>query len=114
MNPAIVNIDKIGHAVAIDIPNQNSPRVVAIRKSRAVAHLNALSPIAIPEVWPILDVTVMDQNYVPHAVARHVATLDALIGKTEGGKRLERLAFDAARFTPAFVRIVKETFEPRP
>ena len=79
---AVVDIDDVGEAVAIHIAEQDALRIIAVGEARAVAHGDALAPVAMAQVRPVLDVAVVDQDDVLQAVAGHVAHL------TRGSEKL--------------------------
>ena len=74
--------------------------------------MDALAPVAIAEVGPVLDVAVVDERDVLQAVARQVGPLDARVGEVDVGKDFERLALDPARLVPALFRVVEKAFQP--
>ena len=112
MDFAIIDVDEIGQSIAIDIPEQDTFRVIAQWKARAVAHRYAVAPIAITQVGPIRSVTIVYKNDVLHTIARHVAPFDARIGEIYVWKILKRLALDSPGFVPSLLGVVKKAFEP--
>ena len=107
----IVHIDDIRQAIAIHIADQDAPGVIAVGKPRAVLHVDALAPIAVAEVGPVLDVAVVHESDVLQTVAREVGPFDARVGKVDVGKDCERLAFDPARVVPALFRVIEKAFQ---
>ena len=107
----VVDVDDVGQAIAIHVADQDALGVVAVGEARAVPHVNALAPVAVAEVRPVLDVAVVDQDDVLQAVARHVGPLDARVGEVDVGKLLQRLALDPAGAVPALLWIVEEAFQ---
>src|SRR5262249_31171307 len=107
----VVDIDDISHPVAIHIADQDSTWVVTLGEPSAVAHMDAPAPVAVPEVRPIFDVTVVHQDDVLQAITRHIAPFDTRVGEIDVGELVERTALDPAGARPSLLGIVEEAFQ---
>ena len=79
-DPAILDIDDVGETIAIHVADEDALRIVAKGQSRSVGHVDPLAPIAVTEVWPIIDAAGMHERDILQAVAREIGPFDARVG----------------------------------
>src|SRR5215813_11014545 len=58
----IIHINDICQTIAINIPDQDPFRIIAVRKLRAVLHVDSLPPTAVAEMGPIADAAVVNES----------------------------------------------------
>src|SRR5262249_16447694 len=75
------DVEHVGAAVTVDVTDQNALRIVTPREARGAAHGDAAAEAAVPEVWPIVEVAVADEDDILQAIAHHVGDFDARIGE---------------------------------
>ena len=71
-HPPVVDVDQVGGAVPVEVAEQHPARVVPVGQPRRPAHRDLRTPAAVPEVRPVGDVPVAQQDDVVQAVAGHV------------------------------------------
>src|SRR5260370_22616946 len=116
----VIDVDEIRQAITVYVAKQDALRIISPRKTRpasilglAASHRHPLPPVAVAEVWPILDNTVIDQDDVLEAVTRHVGPLHTRIREVDIWKTTELFARKARRFLPALQGIIKIILKPR-
>ncbi len=81
---------------------------------RAVAHVDALPPIAVTQVGPVLDIAIVHEHDVLKPVPRHVTPFDARVGEVHVGKLCQGATLEPhGPSIPPFLAIIKEALQAR-
>ena len=109
-HPAVIDVDEVGRAVAVDVAEQQPPRVVAVGQPGCGAHLYRWPEAAVAQVRPVRDVAAAHQDDVLQAVAGHVGEPDRRVGQIDSGDR----AFGGGCALPGEpgVGVVEEALQP--